>query len=218
MEWTPDDVAFDLGLQLRTRRHWSRMTQQDVERASGVSASTLSRMELGRGSTVPLGTWVTVSNAIGGDLFGAPPIDPTVYLDAVARLAARAGWTLIGERDRTFWLDRPPRPVRYIRRLQTPAERAVVRLVVTLTDLATESRRLAHDVKTVSEDTEIGRSVGGVLVVLRTTGNARRLSGDPARRSHGPWIRALTTEASSMPTRPGVVWLAPRGTHLLPGA
>lgn len=99
-----------------------------------------------------------------------------------------------------------------------PAERVLIRVVVTVTDIETDRCRLTGDVRGLLGRTAVGCPVGGLLVVVRTTSNARRLSGAPAALSSAGWFRALTSPGSRMPTYPGVVWLAPRGTHLLPGA
>lgn len=218
MDRTSDEVAFDWGLRIRARRHRRGLTQQDVAQMSGVPTSTQSRMELGRGAVVPLGTWVAVAAALDEDLFGEVRDDPGVYLEAIRRIAEAGAWSMSGRTGPTVWLDRAARTAGSWRPWPLPAERVLIRVVVTVTDIETDRCRLAGDVRDLLGRTPVGCPVGGLLVVVRTTSNARRLSGAPAARSSGGWFRALTSPGSRMPTYPGVVWLAPRGTHLLPGA
>jgi transcriptional regulator with XRE-family HTH domain len=218
MDRTPDEVAFDWGMRVRARRHRRGLTQQDVARSSGVPTSTQSRMELGRGATVSLGTWVTLASTLDEDLFGYVRDDAGVYLEAVRHIAEAGAWSMSGRTGRTVWLDRTARMVGSMRPWRLPAERLLIRVVVTVTDLETDRCRLGGDVGDLLGRTAVGCPVGGLLVVVRTTSNARRLSGTPAARSSAAWFRTLMSPGTRMPTYPGVVWLAPRATHLLPGA
>ncbi len=207
------EQAVDLGIRLRRDRHRRGLSQARLAEAVGISTSMLSRMELGAGLTVPLGVWLRVEAALGTDLF-APA--QTMPFDAAVRSLLRKGaWVPTGADPHRLWFDREPRPVPGLRYLQSPAERAVVRVADVLIDPELEWERLALLAAEVRVATTPGRMVQGVLLVLAVEDNRRR-AGREGRRSTGPWVRALRDPDARMPERPGWVWLARRGTHLLP--
>lgn len=217
MRQNPRDIAFDMGRHLRDQRDRRNLTQAGVAATAGTSPSTISRMELGRGATVPLGVWLDVADAVGADLFASQHGREGVHLDAFARLALDGAWILGGRRGEACWFDRPPHPVRYVSVVLRPAERLVVRTVTVLTDLRVESRRLASDVAEIHAITEPGRPIAGLVLVARSGRNVR-IAGRGARRSSGAWLRAIRDPRVRMPSWPGVVWMTLRGTHLLPAA
>lgn len=206
------EQAVDIGIRLRRNRYRRGLTQGQLAEAAGISTSMLSRMELGAGLTVPLGVWLRVEAALGVDLFA--PAQTTPFAAAVTALLRRGGWVPAGADADRLWFDREPRPVPGLRYLQRPAERAVVRVADVLTDPELEWRRLVRHADDVRMATTSGRSVQGVLLVIAAEDNRRR-SGREGRRSSGPWVRALRDPDAGMPERPGWVWLARRGTHLL---
>jgi hypothetical protein len=212
-----EDAAYEMGVRLRADRHRLGLTQCDVATRSGVSPSTLSRMELGHGGDVPLRSWIAVSVVLGHDLIPATPNRTGAYVVALTRLVDLGGWTLGGRRREVVWFDRPPRPILGYRRLQAPAERAVLAIIETMTDLDVAYARLERDVDAVRTITPPGLEVAGALVVIRSTANRRRLSATVGRRSSAPWVTALSSPTTTMPDRSGLVWLAARGTNLLPG-
>ena len=211
------DTAFDLGRRLRDRRCRAGVTQAAAAAMAGTSASTVSRIELGRGERVPLGVWIDLAHAVGVDLLASPRDHEVVYWGAFARLATHGEWVVGGRRGDTVWFDRPAHPIRFITTVVRPAERVVVRIVTVLTDLTVEVRRLADDVRAIRVETPDGRPVAGVLVVVRSARNVR-LAGAAARVSTGRWISATRDPRARMPSWLGVVWMAPQGTHLLPVA
>lgn len=218
MDRTPDDVAFELGLRLRRARFRVGMTLEEIAASTGVSRSTQSRMELGRGAVVPLATWVTVASAVGLDLVLAGELDAGALPAAFIRLAARGGWAATRVGPDGAWLDRPVRPGHpRIPRVQAPAERVVVRVVRIVTDLGAERRRLQGQVREARQDGPAGVVVEGLLVVVRTSNNIRRL-GRPVnlRRSSARWMMALASPSALMPPLAGLVWITPTGSHLLP--
>lgn len=218
MDRTPDDVAFDLGLRLRRARFQVGMTLDEVAASTGVSRSTQSRMELGRGASVPLATWVTVAGAVGLDLVPATVIDAGALPAAFIRLAARGGWAATRVGPDGAWLDRPARPGHPgIPRVQAPAERVVVRVVRIVTDIGAERRRLQAQLRDARQDGPAGVVMEGLLVVVRASNNIRRL-GRPVnlRRSSARWIMAMASPTALMPPLSSLVWITPTGSHLLP--
>jgi hypothetical protein len=217
MGQTTTDIAFDLGRRLRHQRYRADLTQEEAAATAGTSASTISRMELGQGATVPLGVWLDVAGAVGSDLFAWRRGPEGIHLDAFARLALEGEWVLAGRRVDVCWFDRAAHPIRYVSTVLRPPERVVVRIVTVLTALPVEVGRLASDVSEIASTTAPGRSVAGMVLVVRSARNVR-IAGAGARRSTGGWIRAIRDPRARMPSRPGVVWMTSGGTHLLPAA
>lgn len=215
MDQLPDTIAFDLGRRLRDARLRRGMTLEEVAVESGTSASTVSRMELGNGAATPLAVWLAVAGTVDVGLFRPSRIDTDVYLTAVTNLMAIGGWDLCGRSNHASWFDRPARPSPHFRHVQYPHERVLVRIVRTLTDLDVERRHLDGTVREVATTAPQGLAVAGLLVVPRSTNNRRRAR-SIHRLSTSGWILALRSPEARMPLRPGVVWLAPRGTHWLP--
>jgi len=213
------DLSFDLGWRIRDARYRAGRTQEEVADVAGTSTSTLSRMELGHGANVPLGTWDSVAAAVGVDLFAPIEARHDVYVDAIGRLIESGGWTPAGQELDSASFDRPPRRVAAGRRsVQAPAERIIVRVVWIVTDIQVEMDRLRMSVESGRAHGLPGRAIEGVIIVVRSTATARRLSGTTWDRSSSAWIRALRSEATRMPAWPGLVWVARRATHLLAGA
>jgi transcriptional regulator with XRE-family HTH domain len=73
----------------RLRRGW---TQRELGERTGVSTSVLSRMELGQGWNVPLGTWASVAVALDIDLGPGDDRRAAWGVDAVIALATTGGW------------------------------------------------------------------------------------------------------------------------------
>lgn len=210
----PHDIAFDLGRRVRDARLRRGKTLEDVAVDCGISASALSRMELGQGVAAPLSTWLTVTEAVGVDLFRSSFDDADVYLAAVTKLMAIGGWEEGGRSSDGTWFDRPARPNPHLRHVQDPHERVLVRVVPTVTDLRIDVDRLVEAVRASFRSNPPGIVVEGMLVVPRTTNNRRRVRPTQRLSSMG-WIPALRSAERRMPPYRGVVWLAPHGTHWL---
>ena len=208
------DVAADWGGRLRSARLQRGASQRDVAAQASISQATWSRMEIGSGGAVPLGTWVEAADVLGLDLVPPEPLDRS-YDGSIDRLMETGGWRAGGRVGDARWFDRDARRRPGLRTL-LPAERAVVRVVSVLVDEAREWARLGSGVETVRRATPSGFGVSGLLLVVRTSPNRRRTR-DRSRRSDGRWLMALRDPGAAMPLRTGWVWLAPRGTHLLPG-
>jgi transcriptional regulator with XRE-family HTH domain len=210
-----EDILLALGKRIRAVRLRAGLDQRSVAAAADTSPSTVGRMELGRGGRVPLDTWLGVARVLG-----LPPLgwsQPEVPYGIVLEHLCRAGgWRRSGFRADALVVDREPRPMPGLPNVQLPAERAVLIGLPVLSDPAAEWHRLQRAIADVRHTASEGRSVSGVLVVARHGSNTR-VAGPSRGRSDGPWLRALRDPGVAMPGRMGWVWLAPRGTHLLPG-
>ncbi len=215
MHELPDEIAFDLGRRVRSARLRRGATQGEIAAATGISTSTLSRIELGKGAAVPLASWVTVAQEVGLDLFRPLHIDADVYLAAVTNLMAIGGWAPSGRSDDGSWFDRPARPSPHFQHVQLPHERVLVRIEPTVTDLSVAVKRLVDAVRRSYESTPPGLEVEGLLIIPRSTNNRRRALPTQRLSSMG-WIAALRSSQVRMPPIRGVVWLAYRGTNWLP--
>lgn len=216
MARTPQEIAFDLGLRLRARRHRLGLTQSGLARLAGVSSSTISRMELGQGGGVPIATWAAVGAALEDDAFAHPDEPAAAHVEALTTLVARGSWLPVAASDGYLCFDRPPRahPGPFSTVL-LPPERIVVRIVSPVTDVEVELDKVAAEVASVRSEV-VGRTVSGCLVVVRTVASAQRLGRTRYRRSTVGWMRALRETDSTVPQVIGVVWMSNRATQLLP--
>jgi hypothetical protein len=192
------------------------MTQAEVTARSDVSTSTVSRMELGLGSGVSLAIWSAVADAVDADLFAPSPDERGVYPEALAGLLLAGGWVMRQRPPTALWFERPVRKAPGLRLLQLPAERAVVRLIRTVTDVEAEFRWLLDDFDDARALAPPGLVVSGVIVAIRSTSALRRTAGTRQRLNAERWISALREPGVAMPRRPGWVWLARNGSHVLP--
>src|SRR3712207_5825767 len=80
------DALVEYGRRLRRARARSRKSQRDVAASVGISQSTLSRMESGRGGGIGFGIWLEVARVVGLDLAQADPAPTTFGRVAIARL------------------------------------------------------------------------------------------------------------------------------------
>jgi transcriptional regulator with XRE-family HTH domain len=211
------EVAFDLGKRIREGRLRRGMRQLDVEAATGVSTSTISRMELGHGMATPLGAWLDVASAVGVDLFSVPADPDRIYRAAIAMALAGGGWRMGGRRG-IVWFDRAARQDPRLRNLRLPAERVVVRIARVVTQLDVEFDRLEASVREVRATSPPGLVVQGALILIRTSATVRRVGRRWTGRSTPGWISAFRSSLARIPPRAGSIWLEPRGTHLLPAA
>jgi hypothetical protein len=216
-------VAIGLGRRLRRARLAVGWTQDDLGGRVGVSRFVISRMELGRGGSVPLGIWVVVSAALGVDLFAPDAEDGRFGISSLVALAAAGGWRCVRRSGSVLWLDRAPRLERpFGRPWMTVAERAVACLQDIATDIEHDLSSIATEVHRARADAVPGTSVAGLLVIRRTLANKRRLTESGAvDRSVPPrtstlWTAALTSWEVQMPTRVGVAWMDHRATRLIP--
>ena len=210
-----DEVIHEMGRALRDARIRRRWRLVDVAGATGLSTSALSRMELGQAGAAPIRDWVEVAALLGVGCFQVPGEDVAVLIGSLAAIMVPGGWVETGRHGAITWFDRSGDWITSLRTTRWPAERLVVHVVSVLTDLRASFDTLADAVSTVAVTTPAGVVVGGVLVVQRTTNNRRRASPE-RRRSHPMWSAALRTPRVRVPVARGLVWLAPRGTHIQP--
>lgn len=216
----PTRVARLLGQATRRARLRLRLTQLEVAARTGISTSVLSRMELGLGHKVPLQTWAMVAAELDVDSIWPSLPGPTWGVEAVIRLATVGGW-LAPAADPNPILRRPQRLVRgpFGPRL-TPCEVAVVHVVDVLTNIRFTTHDLDAEVVGARAEAPTGCNVRGLLVVLRSEANKRRLaagslgSSDPGHS--GRWVAALRDPDIAMPGWTGLVWMDARATRLIP--
>ena len=119
-------------------------------------------------------------------------------------------------------IDRPPRRVPGLERSRVVAgERASVLVVDVVTDVDQLIGSAIRLERLAVRDAPDGWLVGTLVVVRRTSANQRRLTQSRAAWSRHPdsgsaWIGALRSPTSTMPRRPGLVWVDAQGTRLLP--
>ena len=93
-------VAARFGRRIRRARYASGLQQRAVAREAGVSQATISRIELGGGARVSLGSWIRVATAVGLDWDFVSPSESHHDRQAtqsrchrlVAAVAAEGGW------------------------------------------------------------------------------------------------------------------------------
>lgn len=177
----------------------------------------LGRMESGDGARVPLDAWARVAIALETPLFAEPHDDSDVYLAAIERLFAGGAWTVAERLRGELRLERPVRPSRSSPRVQLPAERIIVRARPLVIDPYREWERTRDAADAARRASSPGLVVQGLLVLVRTGHNLRRLGARQwMRRSVPGWLGAARDPAVAVPDRTGWLWLTPRGTHLLP--
>ncbi len=218
----PLPIETDLGERLRAGRYRAGRTLADVSAETSISRHRLGRMELGQGGSVAVRHWIEVATVLGVDLFSAPAAVPDRVRESILALAEPGGWRLTSIDGRDIVLDRSRRRASESTRLLLPAERAIVRVVSILTDLGAERDALLRATNALVDREDPERSRGGLLVVARSPANQRRVAMTSRDLVTGltlfaaRWIGVLSRTTSSVPVRPGLLWLAPRGTHLQP--
>jgi transcriptional regulator with XRE-family HTH domain len=218
-------LAARLGARLRRARFALRKTQGEVAAEAGVSQSTISRVELGRGGFVPLTTWERIAAAVGVDLsvaFRTPARERSDELGMrchrmVADLAGRGGWS-------AWTIATPDDPALTETILERPERRevAVVRVWDVLGDVEAGIAALRErlDGERIARDD--GWVIGGAVVVAATGANRRRLSetGAPVARAFSlrgdDWLAALGKSRVPIPDALGMIWTDERIERLRP--
>ena len=230
-----EDLVVDFGERLRRVRLAGGLRQADVAARAGVSTTLVCRLELGRGGSVPLSTWVAVAGVLGVDLslnLPVPVVDVTVaqtrriHRLVVARSLAggwrpsTAGQALIGT---------PSRPIAEAR---GPTTTTLVRLerrecvIVAVWDLVVN---VGAAIARLTERAAMERSARGEdwtvrsLVIVQQSGrNRRRLTEEAyavarAFPAFGAgWLRALDDPRVQVPSADGLVWVDRDATRLRP--
>lgn len=97
---SPEQDLIGLAVEIRALRLDRDWRQADLAAAAGVSQATVSRMECGSASTIPIGAWQRVAQAFGTTFavsFDGAPAQPDVrpgMIKVVAAMAAQGGWTI----------------------------------------------------------------------------------------------------------------------------
>jgi transcriptional regulator with XRE-family HTH domain len=226
-----------LGASIRSARRRRRLRQADVAARVGVSRSTISRVELGRGSGLPIGAWLAIADAVGLPLrfdIGRDPLREPIdaghlaieeLLLRLGRLAGRRGGfeMPIGGLDQR----RPGGAVGWIDVLERDDRHGC--LIVseawnTIEDIGAAARSFARKLAAAAEagiaiGGERPYSAHGVWVVRATERNRALVARYPeafASRFPGSsraWVEALERGARP-PAEPGLVWCDVRATRV----
>jgi transcriptional regulator with XRE-family HTH domain len=218
-------TAARFGRRIRRARYASGQLQRAVAREAGVSQATISRMELGGGATVSLGSWIRVATAVGLDWDFISPSESHRDRQAVqsrchrlvAAVAAEGGWisqTLTHPTD-------PGRTETVLERLEH-REIAIVRVWDVVGHVPAAIEELRDRLALERRDRPEGLRVSGAVVVVATGHNRRRLTETypPVRHSlsfpGGDWIMALRRFRVPMPDEVGIIWTDDRIERLRP--
>jgi transcriptional regulator with XRE-family HTH domain len=218
-------VGATLGARARRARLAAHRTQRDVAMEAGVSQSSVSRIELGRGANVPLATWERVAAAVGleFDAVFRPALerpDHAIQMRChrmVADLAGQGAWSAW-----TISTPDDPAHTETILERQERHEVAIVRAWDVLGDVETAiedvKRRLDQERRTRGD----AWRVNGAVVVAATGENRRRLTetGLPVARAFSlrgdDWLAALGRFRVPMPDELGMIWTDERMERLRP--
>jgi transcriptional regulator with XRE-family HTH domain len=193
--------------------------------SAGVSQSTISRIELGRGSSITLATWERIAAAVGLDLsamlhtafqgsaFTAQLRCHRLLVDRAA-LGGWAGWTIVDLHD--------PAVTTTILQRTERNETAVVHAWDVVTNIPAAIRRLWERIELERHERGPGHIVGGAVVIVSSGDNRRRLTESAAAVVAGldlfsiDWWAALGGVRVPMPTEIGTLWTDPTLTGLRP--
>lgn len=219
------------GGELRASRKRRRLTQRHLGEAIGVSQSTISRMERGRGAMLSIEVWQRAFVAVERKLMieaardlAAAPLDAghLQIQELVLRLGRPAGYTGLFE-----LATRPSDPSRSADvGLRDDVRRRLVLVECwnTISDIGAGARTTARKIAeaqalAIALGGERPHTVFGCWVVRATRRNRELLATYPevfAARFPGSstaWVAALTT-GSAPPTGPGLVWCDVDATRL----
>lgn len=218
-------VAARAGARLRRARYAARMRQRVLAETVGVSQATISRLELGHGSRIPLGTWVRAGAAVGLNLDIALRSETDQAAAAmqlrchriVARTAAEGAWS-------AWTTAEPDDPALTATVLERPErqEAAVISVWDSLGSVPAAIDSLERRLDVERRVRGHGWRVSGVVVVTPDGENRRRLIEDgPAiarvMSSWGDdWLAALRRFRVSMPEHTGMLWTDLRVERLRP--
>lgn len=229
------EIAAQLGRALHNARTTRRLSQLSVAEAAGVSQSTVSELERGRGAGMTLLVWSRATRAAGTDLrayleqaTAADQPRDAVHLrnqELIIHSAQPGGWAAHPEAA----IGRAPGRSRSVDILLTrPRELAVMEVHDWPDDIGAAARdwdrRLAD-----AEAWAISRLPPGDLDVPRVSGcwvlRATRRNRELVRTHPGffaarfpgsgrAWLAALSSAEHPMPAAPGILWASVDGTRL----
>jgi transcriptional regulator with XRE-family HTH domain len=217
-----------LGKAVRSGRVRLRLTQAELAARIGVHQSWISRIELGRGHSVPLETWIVLGVALGRPLavaFSRPLGEMREPIDAGHLAMQERLLTLARETGRTATFELPTRPSDPSRSIDVCVRDARHRVLIiaeawnTFGDVGAAARSTARK---SAEAADLAATIDGgppyrvasVWVVRPTSSNRALLARFPSifgAAGPGPsraWMHALTTAAPA-PQAAGLVWLDP---------
>jgi transcriptional regulator with XRE-family HTH domain len=212
------DIAAIQRERIRRARLVARLRQSEVAALAGVSQTMVSRIELGRGGSVPFGRWTAVAATVGVDLLGTLDDSLPTSLDVLRRChrlvadrALEGGWSA--------WTDLQANETLLVR--PSRQEAAVVQIWDAIGSvpaaIGSFADRLTREALTHPDSWR----VSGAIVVPATGPNRRRMTeSDAAIRVGFPvrgaqWLGALG-QLAPMPGRPGVIWTDQRMDRLRP--
>jgi hypothetical protein len=178
------------------------------------------------GGSISLETWAAVAEAVGrrltADLRSDARADEAVSAARVVRrchaligdIARVGGWTAVTEVTADVIETLLVRPLR--------DEVAVVHVWDAIAGIDAAARAFLRSIQREYEDRADPATVGGLVVVLHTTENRRRVAESRAvlqevvPGSGARWLGALRSPRSAMPTDAGLVWASPDGSRIRP--
>ena len=219
-----------LGAALREARLGSGLTQRAAAEKVGLTQSTVSDAELGRGSRIPLETWALLAAAVGTELAaflqavpGADRPRDHEHLrrqEALIAFAAPGGWRAAPE----LAVDATPRSRSIDVALTRPETReaVVVEIWDWFDDVGAGLRGLDGKIAALAARLGDGWTVRG-LYIVRATRRNRALVGEFWRLfaarfpgSGHAWIRALTDAAARLPREDALLWSSADATRMTP--
>jgi transcriptional regulator with XRE-family HTH domain len=209
------ELAASLGRRIRRARWSARRSQRAVAAAAGVSQTMISRIELGKGSSVSLGTWELIAAAVGLDLFAAlhTPFQRSAFdvqLRCHRLLVDRAavggwlGWTVVDLHD--------PAETTTILERDDRQETAIIRAWDVVTDVRTAIHGMWDRIEREQRDRGTDRRVSGAVVIVSNGGNRRRLTESAEAVVSGiaifsnDWWASLGNVRVPMPSDLGAIW------------
>ena len=225
-----------IGEQLRRRRLFLGQSQSQVAERAGVSQSSVSRMERGRASSTPLGTWMVVLDALGLSIELASHVHADVSqtnavasrpedgrlgaLDLVVRLAASGRW--VSQSRVVQGADGRVRSVHLTLRRYAPPQAVVVHIWDSVVDVEALMDHLELELDVARRSTDVAE-ISGVIVVRATSSNRRQITkrvsaSDPRFQASGSrWIGVLRDPRPARLPRPTAIWVDRAATRLIPG-
>jgi hypothetical protein len=202
-------AAIELGRCLRSARLKRWRSQRSIAVDAGVSQPVISRLELGGGDRVPLGTWAAVARAVGLQLeLSGPAVDNGARWHGLVIEAAKSGgWSATSSSGETM--------------LTRSDDRIIVHAWEVVTVVTLEIERLHASIE---QEKLRGGRVSGIVVVPATGDNRRRMSElrdevrDVFPSRANAWYAAIVNPHRPMPDDPGVIWAFPDGKRLRPAS
>lgn len=204
----------EVGARLRRARLATGRSQAEVAAATGMSQSSVSRIELGRIGSVPISALAALATVVGHALEvtvrGPADGNGTAMQDRCHRLAAemaaRGGWVIWTRIDASD-------PSRSETVLTRPARRevAIIRVWDVIGNVGSAYAGLARRIAQEADRLGEAWTVSGAVIICATGHNRRRLS-DAPRPTEDPfpvrgsaWLAALGFDVA-MPRGIGMIW------------